>query len=101
MTISEFKIYHKNNPKVWEKLEKYTLNYIEMQLDKQIPIDGIKTSVWKLLNIIRWDESMDRNKYGTFRINNNFFSFYARKFNKKYPKYNTVFNTRKRKIKVK
>ena len=98
MTKSEFKIYDKQNPKIWLKLEKLAIEFIETQLDKGIPIKAIKTSVWNILNVIRWHESMARNNYGSFKINNNSFSFYARKFQKTHPRFKDVFEIRSRKL---
>ena len=74
--------WHKANPKVWEKFEKYTFDAIN---------SGRKHySHWAIVNRIRWNKEIE-TKGGEFKISNDYICFYARLFHARYPQHSDFF----------
>jgi len=80
--------YHKKHPKVWKLFEQFTFELIER---------GFKhNAVSTVFERIRWEtDQADVEGRSTFKINNNYKPFYARRFMKKHPDHEGFFRTRK------
>jgi len=77
--------WHKENPKVWEYFERFSLEIVKMRRKK--------VSHWLIINRIRWEVYMETT--GEFKISNDYIAFYARLWKAKYPQYADLFNTKK------
>ena len=74
--------WHKKNPQVWDKFEKYTLEAINSGRKKY--------SHWAIINRIRWHNEIE-TKGGDFKISNDYICFYARLFHARHPQYKDFF----------
>jgi len=63
--------YHKQNPHVYAEFERLALHLISLGVPK--------CSHWLICNQIRWNH-MIKTKADDFKINNNYFAYYARLF---------------------
>ena len=76
--------YHKKYPLVWRWFVRYTVQLI----DKGFKHYGAKS----IFERIRWETDIpDVTGKSTFKINNNYTSFYARRFVKFYPEHKDFF----------
>lgn len=85
-TESRFQTYLAENPQVWEAFVKFT--------SEAIRAGHKRLSAEMIVNRIRW-ETMISEKNSTFKINNDFKPFFARKFMLEYPIYDGFFELRK------
>lgn len=86
-TIDEaFKIYHEQNPIVWEMFVK-TVNDL-------LARGKTKMSAKTILGKIRWDMYFEAKGNEVYRINDAFSARYARLWLQKYPDYADVFDYR-------
>ena len=80
--------FHKKNPKVWRFFAQFTFELIHRGFSNG--------SVNAVFERIRWEtDEADSEGNSIFKLNNNYRSFYARAFMKKYPEHNGFFRTRK------
>ncbi len=79
--------YHKKYPEVWQLFCQFTFEQIKK---------GFKNySVNAIFERIRWQTDVpDVSGESTFKLNNNYRSFYSRAFMKEYPDHKTFFRTR-------
>jgi hypothetical protein len=79
--------YHKKYPQVWELFCAFTFEQIKK---------GFKNySVSAIFERIRWQTDVpDVDGESTFKLNNNYRSFYSRAFMKRYPQHGDFFRTR-------
>ena len=79
--------FHEDHPEVWEKFKEFTFDRINQ---------GYKNySVYTIMERIRWDMGQTGGDGITeFKINNNIWPFYARRFMKMYPEYEGFFRVR-------
>lgn len=86
--MKTFHQYDQDNPNIWEKFKKFTLEAIR---------SGKKNySSKSIFERIRWETEITA-KNCSFKINNNYTSDYARKFMEKFPEYKGFFRTRTKK----
>ena len=79
-------LYHKENPQVYEAFKKFTFQAIR---------HGKKNLGSKMVfERIRWYTAVEARS-DSFKLNNNYHAYYARKFMKEYPEYKGFFRTRK------
>lgn len=79
--------FHKENPKVWDLFEKFTLDRISKGFNHY--------SVNSIFEQIRWEtDQADKSGRSKFKINNNHRPFYARRFMRKYEGHDGFFRTR-------
>lgn len=81
-----FKIFHEQNPKVYEIFKQQTL--------KAITLGRKKISSKQLLGYIRWRVFMSTKSNDGFKINDAFTSRYSRLFVKEFPQHHDIFNYR-------
>jgi hypothetical protein len=80
--------FHDQHPEVWDLFVKYTFELIKRGFKHYSAQHGIFAR-------IRWEtDKPNVDGKSTFKINNNYSAFYARRFMKMYPKYNGFFRTR-------
>ena len=80
----KFKKYDAENPQIWEAFKKYTFESINK---------GFKHfSAEFVFNVIRWETSISGND--AFKVNNNWKSWYSRKFMQEYPDHSGFFQLR-------
>jgi hypothetical protein len=82
--------YDRLNPDIWNLFVKYAFRIIRRGQEHY----GAKA----IFELIRY-HSIVRGT-GTFKVNNNYTSYYARKFHKEYPMYDGFFETRRADVKV-
>lgn len=82
--------YDRLNPDVWRMFVKYTMRMIRKGQEHY----GAKA----IFEIIRY-HSIVRAK-GTYKVNNNYTAYYARKFHRVFPMYDGFFETRRSDVKV-
>ncbi len=80
--------FHKANPRVMELFERFTFELIRR---------GFKNYSSKaIFERIRWEtDQADYDGRSTFKMNNNYTSFYGRAFMNKYPEHDGFFRTRR------
>ena len=84
VSVSEFLAYDKENPQVWSAFDKFA---------KQVIATGREYFGAKaVMERVRWYSVVEAND--TFKVNNNWVAFYARKFGLKYPKHADFFRIR-------
>ena len=84
--------FHKKHPEVWDLFVTFTFDRIERGF-KHYSVNGI-------FERIRWDVgNVGGDGITEFKLGNNHRPFYARRFMKKYPKYDGFFRTRIQKSK--
>ncbi len=84
--IDKFKIYHAENPQVWEKFEEMALKSARKR---------VHFGSRAILELIRWFTAVEGND--GFKVNNNYAAYYARLFEHRHPEHKGYF--RKRSIK--
>ena len=82
--VAEF---HANNPEVWKMFVGFTFEMI---------MSGRKHySAKAVFERLRWEVDISRGPANTFKLNNNYPAFYARRFHRIYPEHAGFFRTRK------
>tara|TARA_R100000406_G_scaffold94872_1_gene87721 strand:+ start:364 stop:714 length:351 start_codon:yes stop_codon:yes gene_type:complete len=78
--------FHEKNPMVW----RYFVRFTKIMIDK-----GFKHySVNAIFERIRWEIDAGGDGISTFKLNNNYRAFYARRFHRMYPQHDGFFRTR-------
>lgn len=85
---TEFEKFDEANPFVWELFVKFTMELIRA--------GRTRYSADSILHRIRWETAV-KTTDETFKINNNFSAFYARKFMSVFTMYDGFFELRKSK----
>tara|TARA_R100000995_G_scaffold4135_1_gene2193 strand:+ start:15282 stop:15644 length:363 start_codon:yes stop_codon:yes gene_type:complete len=82
--VSDF---HRDNPEVWDLFVQFTLDRVHR---------GFKNySVNAIFERIRWEkDDVGGDSNHSFKLNNNYRAFYARRFMKMYSQYDGFFRTR-------
>ena len=81
--VAEF---HANNPEVWKMFVGFTFEMI---------MSGRKHySAKAVFERLRWEVDISRGPANTFKLNNNYPAFYARRFHRMYPEHTGFFRTR-------
>lgn len=80
--------FHKEHPFVWDLFKRFTFEVIGK---------GMKHySVNAIFERIRWEHDITRiDPRASFKLNNNYRAFYARRFMAAFPEYDGFFHTRK------
>lgn len=82
----QVRMYHRDNPEVWELFKSFTLELI---------YSGRKHySANAIFERIRWEKDLGNGSEAAFKLNNNYRAFYARRFMASYPQYDGFFRTR-------
>jgi hypothetical protein len=84
VSVSDFLAYDKDNPQVWTVFEKFAKQVVDTGRE----YFGAKA----VMERVRWFSVVEAND--TFKVNNNWVAFYARKFGLKYPKHADFFRIR-------
>ena len=82
--VTEF---HNNNPEVWKMFVGFTFEMI-MSGRKHYSVNAV-------FERLRWEVDISRGPANTFKLNNNYPAFYARRFHRIYPEHAGFFRTRK------
>lgn len=82
---NRFDQFDNDNPKVWELFQRFTFELINKGR-KRYSSDGV-------LHRIRWETALTTDDQ-TYKLNNNWSPYYARKFHKTYPQHAGFFATR-------
>lgn len=83
----EVQAFHKAHPAVWELFVRFTL--------ERIKAGFLHYSVNAIFERIRWESDVATDEGGsTFKLNNNYRAFYARRFMRMYPEWSGFFRTR-------
>lgn len=78
--------FHKENPEVWTLFVKFS---------REIKSRGFKNySVNAIFERIRWEKDAGGDGETSFKLNNNYRAFYARRFMRMYPQHDGFFRTR-------
>lgn len=79
--------FHKRHPEVWQLFVKFTFQMIDR---------GYRNySAKAIFERIRWEkDSVGGDGVTSFKLNNNYTAFYARRFAKAYPEHGDFFRTR-------
>lgn len=86
---SKFCSYDRANPQVYAEFKRITLATIDK---------GFKNySAKGIFEIVRWHTGVEANN-DCFKVNNNYTSFYARKFEKEFPNHKDFFRKRNSKF---
>ncbi|OYW60917.1 MAG: hypothetical protein B7Z40_19345 [Bosea sp. 12-68-7] len=83
---AQFPRYDAEHPDIWTLFEKYTLDMIAAG-HKQVG-HGL------IFGRIRYDAALKKQQGSTFKLNQNYGAYYARKFMKLYPQHEDLFSTR-------
>ena len=84
-----FEVFDEKNPQIWELFKKYAHALVRRGITHW--------SADNILHKIRFETAV-KGKGDTFKINNNYSAYYARKFMKTYPMYDGFFELRKSKL---
>lgn len=79
--------FHRKYPEVWRLFVKFTHQMIDRGYSHY--------SVNAIFERIRWEIDAGGDGVNTFKLNNNYRSFYARRFHRAYPKHEGFFRTRR------
>ena len=80
--------FHNEHPEIYDLFVRFT--------KERIAIGFQNYSVNAVFERIRWEcDSVGGNDQATFKLNNNYRAFYARRFMKMYPQFEGFFRTRK------
>ena len=80
--------FHGENPQVWDLFVRFTMELINRGFQHY--------SVNAIFERIRWEvDSVGGDGKSTFKLNNNYRAFYARRFHKVYPQHEGFFRTRR------
>ena len=82
--VTEF---HANNPEVWKMFVGFTFEMI-MSGRKHYSVNAV-------FERLRWEVDIKHGPDNSFKLNNNYRAFYARRFHRMYPEYAGFFRTRK------
>lgn len=82
----KFREYDFENPHIWTEFEKQTLEAMEKGFQK--------IGAHFILQIIRWETGI-RARNESFKVGNNYFPYYARKFLLLHPEAKGIFDLRK------
>ena len=78
--------FHADHPEVWNLFERFTFQIIN---------NGFKNySVNAIFERIRWEHDVNSRSASSFKLNNNYRAFYARRFMRMYPEHDGFFRTR-------
>lgn len=77
--LKKFKDFHSTNPYVYDSLEG--------EAERQMSEGWRKSSVWLVLNIIRWGPGSTVDSESSFKISNDYFAFYSRLLISRHPKF--------------
>jgi len=80
--------YHRMHPVVWDLFKKFTFEAIKAG-HKHYSADAI-------VHRVRWETAVTLAEKGDFKINNNFVTYYARRFMRENPQHRGFFRTRVR-----
>ena len=84
---SQVNEFHRSNPEVWKMFVGFTFEMI---------MSGRKHySAKAVFERLRWEVDIKHGPANTFKLNNNYPAFYARRFHRMYPEHNGFFRTRK------
>lgn len=78
--------FHREHPDVWELFVSFTNQMIDKGYQHY--------SVNAIFERIRWEKDVGGDGVNSFKLNNNYRAFYARRFMKMYPKHEGFFRTR-------
>ena len=79
--------FHNDNPEVWDLFVRFTKNRIDRGFANY--------SVKAIFERIRWEvDGVGGKDQASFKLNNNYPAFYARRFMKMYPEHEGFFRTR-------
>ena len=81
-----FHQFNEENPDIYKEFKR--LCFVAINKGKN------KLSAKLIIEVLRWETYLDSTD-ATFKINNNFHAFYARKFAKEFPQYGDMFVFRK------
>lgn len=84
--VDQFKAFHEAHPEVWELFQQFAFEKIGQGF-KHYSANGI-------FERIRWEVSRPPPHPADFKLNNNYRSFYSRRFHLKYPGHDGFFRTR-------
>ena len=84
--LVEFELFDNANPEVWELFKKFAFQAIQSNRSHY--------SAHAIIHRIRWHVHIETNRTDDFKINNNHFPYYARKFDREFPQYRGFFMTR-------
>ncbi len=84
---AKFEEWDRANPEVWELFRKFTFQMIKR---------GFKNySGSAIVNIVRWHtDKADVDGQSTFKVNQNYYPFYTRRFMELFPEFGDFFRTR-------
>jgi len=82
-----FHKFDRENPKVWNAFQRYAF--------KAIKLGQSHYSADAILHLIRWNQLIRVRTSEAVKINNDYASWYARKFHDYYPQHSDFFETRK------
>ena len=85
--LAEFEQFDRDNPKIWELIERFCAAVIEAGM-KKWSISGI-------FERIRWEFYVVTKSKDEWKINNNHRAYYARKWLAAHPEYPDFFETRR------
>jgi|DEB0MinimDraft_4_1074332.scaffolds.fasta_scaffold09970_7 hypothetical protein len=88
----QFASFHARNPNVYRKFCQLTIGYLER---------GRKVKSGEIMDLVRTDKSIKTTTMrdvGGKKVDNNYTSFYARKFNDDFPEHGAPFRVNKRKV---
>lgn len=85
----KFKIYHAENPHIWEAVKEYTYKYTFA--------GHTVLSINRVFEAIRWDTMVKGND--EYKMNNNYRAFYARMWNNLFAEFGAEFRIRTQKFK--
>jgi hypothetical protein len=77
--------FHTKNPAVWTEFQRYAFEAIRA--------GRVRYSARFIIHKIRWDSAINTSKTSAFKISNDHSPYYARLFNKTFPKHNDLFKT--------
>ena len=89
--LSDFEQYDLEHPEIWQQFRGITFNLI----NRGIKHYGSKA----IFEIIRYHRIVEHSEL-EFKANNNYTSYYSRKFVKLFPKHESFFEFRKAKVKL-
>lgn len=85
-TQADFDRYHRENPSIYAKLVEFA--------QAAVKAGATHIGIGLLYERLRWYTKVEAVS-DTFKVNNNFRAFYARKMMAEYPELNAVFETRR------
>lgn len=83
--------FHRSHPEVWDLFVLYSRQMIDKGYRQY--------SAQSVFERIRWEKDAGGDGVDTFKLNNNYVAFYARRFMTMYPQHEGFFRTREQKSK--